>query len=49
MEYVDGCTLADVIASHGKLDAEIAVGVMELVTEAVATLHDAEVIHRGSW
>jgi hypothetical protein len=46
MDYVDGATLAEVIAVQGHLEEPEAALVTRLVLEAVAHLHQKDIIHR---
>jgi serine/threonine protein kinase len=46
MEYVDGRTLADVLASEGPLEAEHARALLEQVAGALAAAHLKGIIHR---
>ncbi len=46
MEYVDGCTLQDVLAEGGALEPPLATLVTGKVLGALTAIHDAQVIHR---
>ena len=46
MEYVEGRTLADVIAANGKLPSEEAVRLVMQVCEAIEYAHGQRVVHR---
>ncbi|MCZ6653781.1 MAG: serine/threonine-protein kinase [Planctomycetota bacterium] len=46
MEYVDGCTLQDVLADRSALEPPLAALVIGKVLGALAAIHDAQVIHR---
>ena len=46
MEYVDGISLRGILKRSGAMDLSLAMYVMRSITSAVATLHDAGVIHR---
>ena len=46
MEYLDGCTLAEVLAEEQKLPPEWAVDILEQVCSAVAEAHRLGIIHR---
>ena len=46
MEYLDGCTLGDVLAEEGRLPLEWAVDILEQVCSAVHEAHQQGVVHR---
>lgn len=46
MEYLDGCTLAEIIAEEGALPIQWVVDILEQVCAAVETAHHAGIIHR---
>ena len=46
MEYVDGCTLQDVLAEGNALEPPLAALVIGKVLGALTAIHDAQVIHR---
>lgn len=46
MEYVDGPTLARLLASCGRLPAQVALLAMADVARAVARLHESGIVHR---
>ncbi len=46
MEYVDGCTLQDVLAEGGALQPPLAALIIGKVLGALTAIHDAQVIHR---
>ncbi|MEZ5366152.1 MAG: serine/threonine-protein kinase [Bryobacterales bacterium] len=46
MEYVDGETLADLLARRGALDVEEARPLIEQVAAGLGALHDREIVHR---
>ncbi len=46
MEYLDGCTLADVLAEEKKLPVEWVVDILEQVCSAVHEAHQQGIIHR---
>lgn len=46
MEYLDGCTLSEVLAEEGKLPLKFAVSILEQVCAAIDTAHQQGIIHR---
>lgn len=46
MEYLDGCTLADVLAEEGRLPLDWVVDILEQVCSAVDEAHCMGIIHR---
>jgi serine/threonine protein kinase len=46
MEYLDGCTLGDVLAEEGRLPLEWAVDILEQVCSAVHEAHQQGIVHR---
>lgn len=46
MEYLDGCTLADVLAEENQLPLEWVVDILEQVSSAVHEAHQQGIIHR---
>jgi serine/threonine-protein kinase len=46
MEYLEGATLADVLASHGSLEPATACGYVLQACEAVAEAHSLGIVHR---
>jgi hypothetical protein len=46
MQYVNGPTLAQIIAATGPMPAESAVSAMGTIAAAIAELHDHEIVHR---
>jgi serine/threonine protein kinase len=46
MEYLDGCTLAQVLSEEGRLPRDWVVDILEQVCSAVDTAHHAGIIHR---
>jgi serine/threonine protein kinase len=46
MEYLDGCSLADIVAEEGKLPIAWVVDILEQVCSAVEAAHQAGIIHR---
>ncbi len=46
MEYLDGCTLAEIIAEEGALPVQWVVDILEQVCSAVEEAHRAGIIHR---
>ena len=46
MEYLDGCTLAEIVAEEGKLPIPWVVDILEQVCSAVEAAHHAGIIHR---
>src|SRR5689334_18458712 len=46
MEYLDGCTLAEIVAEEGKLPIPWVVDIPEQVCSAVEAAHHAGIIHR---
>lgn len=46
MEYLDGCTLADIVAEEGALPIQWVIDILEQVCSAVETAHRAGIIHR---
>ncbi len=46
MEYLDGCTLAEIISEEGALPIQWVVDILEQVCSAVAAAHEAGIIHR---
>jgi serine/threonine-protein kinase len=46
MEYVPGRNLAALLAEHGTLDEERAIGIAEQILGALAEAHEAGVVHR---
>lgn len=46
MEYLDGCTLADVLAEENKLPLDWVVDILEQVSSAVHEAHQQGIIHR---
>src|SRR5689334_10190846 len=46
MEYLDGCTLAEIVAEEGKLPIPWVVDILEQVCAAVEAAHQAGIIHR---
>ncbi|MBK7992133.1 MAG: serine/threonine protein kinase [Blastocatellia bacterium] len=46
MEYLDGCTLSEVLVEEGKLPLKFAVNILEQVCAAIDTAHLQGIIHR---
>ncbi|HEY3579826.1 MAG TPA: serine/threonine-protein kinase [Pyrinomonadaceae bacterium] len=46
MEYLDGCTLAEIVSEEGKLPIPWVVDILEQVCSAVEAAHHAGIIHR---
>ena len=46
MEYLDGCTLAEIIAEEGALPVQWVIDILEQVCSAVEEAHRAGIIHR---
>ena len=46
MEYLDGCSLADIVSEEGALPIPWVVDILEQVCSAVETAHQAGIIHR---
>lgn len=46
LSYVEGPTLADLLARHGRLEAEVVVPILVPVLEVLAHAHELEIIHR---
>jgi serine/threonine protein kinase len=46
MEYLDGCTLAEIVAEEGKLPIAWVIDILEQVCAAVEEAHRAGIIHR---
>ncbi len=46
MEYLEGCTIADLMRSEGRLDPHRAVGIATQVCEALQEAHRRGVVHR---
>ncbi|HJU91458.1 MAG TPA: serine/threonine-protein kinase [Pyrinomonadaceae bacterium] len=46
MEYLDGCTLAEIVAEEGALPIQWVVDILEQVCAAVEVAHRAGIIHR---
>ncbi len=46
MEYLEGCTIADLMRSEGRIEAHRAVGIATQVCEALQEAHRRGVIHR---
>src|SRR4051812_14962452 len=46
MEYLDGCTLADILAEENQLPVDWVVDILEQVSSAVDEAHQAGTIHR---
>lgn len=46
MEYLDGCTLAEIVAEEGKLPIPWVVDILEQVCAAVEEAHRAGIVHR---
>jgi len=46
MEYLDGCTLADILAEENQLPVDWVVDILEQVSSAVDEAHQAGIIHR---
>ena len=46
MEYLDGCSLADIVAEEGALPIPWVIDILEQVCAAVETAHQAGIIHR---
>ena len=46
MEYLDGCTLADILAEENQLPVDWVVDILEQVCSAVDEAHRAGIIHR---
>ena len=46
MEYLDGCTLAEIVAEEGALPIQWVIDILEQVCAAVEAAHRAEIIHR---
>jgi len=46
MEYLDGCTLAEIVAEEGALQIQWVVDILEQVCAAVEAAHRAGIIHR---
>lgn len=45
-QFVDGPTLRDVLAANGRLEPTVAVPAAIAIAEAVAALHEREIVHR---
>ena len=46
MEYLDGCTLAEIVAEEGALPIQWVIDILEQVCSAVEEAHQAGIIHR---
>jgi len=46
MEYLDGCSLADIVSEEGALPTPWVIDILEQVCAAVETAHQAGIIHR---
>lgn len=46
MEYLDGCTLAEIVAEEGALPIAWVIDILEQVCAAVETAHRAGIVHR---
>src|SRR5687767_14285258 len=46
MEYLDGCTLAEIVAEEGALPIQWVIDILEQVCSAVEEAHRAGIIHR---
>jgi len=46
MEYLDGCTLAEIVAEEGALPVQWVIDILEQVCAAVEAAHRAGIIHR---
>src|ERR1041384_7854801 len=46
MEYLDGCTLAEIVAEEGRLPIAWVIDILEQVCAAVQEAHGAGIIHR---
>ena len=46
MEYLDGCTLADIVSEEGALPIQWVIDILEQVCSAVEAAHQAGIIHR---
>jgi serine/threonine protein kinase len=46
MEYLDGCSLADIVAEEGTLPMPWVIDILEQVCSAVESAHQAGIIHR---
>jgi len=46
MEYLDGCSLADIVSEEGALPIQWVIDILEQVCSAVETAHQAGIIHR---
>jgi serine/threonine protein kinase len=46
MEYLDGCTLGEILEEEGKLPLEWSLDILEQVSSAVQTAHEQGIIHR---
>jgi serine/threonine protein kinase len=46
MEYLDGCTLAEIVAEEGALPIQWVIDILEQVCSAVQAAHRAGIIHR---
>ncbi|MBV8859779.1 MAG: serine/threonine protein kinase, partial [Acidobacteria bacterium] len=46
MEYLDGCTLGDVLSEEGRLPLDWAVDILEQVCSAVHEAHQQGIVHR---
>lgn len=46
MEYLDGCTLAEIVAEEGRLPIAWVIDILEQVCAAVEEAHRAGIIHR---
>ena len=46
MEYLDGCTLAEIVAEEGSLPIQWVIDILEQVCSAVEEAHRAGIIHR---
>jgi serine/threonine protein kinase/NADH:ubiquinone oxidoreductase subunit 3 (subunit A) len=46
MEYLDGCTLGEVLEEEGKLPLEWSLDILEQIASAVQTAHEQGIIHR---
>lgn len=46
MEYLDGCSLAEIVSEEGRLPIPWVIDILEQVCSAVETAHQAGIIHR---
>ena len=46
MEFIEGQTLSEYVAAHGRLSATEAMAVGDAVCRALAAVHDAGLVHR---